>query len=79
MPKGSISWYYSCSGWGSVELVVGGLWAKGKIGMCQLSIKQLKVTHKMGLSLAPGGLAGRRRAHQLVLSAFKLEAALDWL
>ena len=46
---------------GSVGLVVGGLWAKGKMGTCQLSIKKLKATKEKGVSSAPGGLTGHWR------------------
>ena len=46
---------------GSAGLVVGGLWAKGKMGTCQLSIKKLKATKEKGVSSAPGGLTGHWR------------------
>ena len=46
----------------SIGLVVGSLWAEGKMGMCQLPIKILKATNEKGVFLAPGGLTGRRRA-----------------
>ena len=39
-------------------MVVGGLWAKGKMGTCQLPIKKFKATNEKGVSLALGELTG---------------------
>jgi hypothetical protein len=37
-------------------LGVVGMWAKGKMGMCQIKIIQLKATNVKVVSSAPGGL-----------------------
>lgn len=42
-------------------MVVGGLWAKGKMGTCQLPIKKLKAMNKKGVSLALGELTGHQK------------------
>ena len=43
-------------------MVLGGLWAEGKMRMCHRSIKKYKATNEKGASLAPGGLTGHLRA-----------------
>jgi len=61
-------------------LVVGGLWAKGKMGTCQLSIKKLQVANEKGVSLAPGGLVCFQRRSQMALFVlFELGVVYDWL
>jgi hypothetical protein len=61
-PEGSISRTICVRVGGVIGLVVSGLWAKGKMGMCQRPIKKLKATNEKGVSLAQGGLTSRRRA-----------------
>ena len=42
-------------------MVVCGLWAKGTMGMCKLTIKKLKATNEKGVSLALGELTGHQK------------------
>ena len=60
-------------------MVVGGLWSKGEMRTCQQPIKKLKAPKKKYVTLAQGGLTGHGGVNQLVLSAFELVAASDWL
>ena len=41
-------------------MVVGGLWAKGKMETCQLPIKKSKATNEKGVSLALEELTGHQ-------------------